>query len=682
MLSNALREAGSADKALAAARQALACNPSLSEAHLNEGAALHLQGKLSAAIVSYFLAGPSKAAQANLATALATHQAQSTQAGRVASDDRVTIVRTLLKRPDNEDLLGTLAALLRKDGRLASAACCLERKVGVSRDARSLRDLGAILLELGLIDLAAERLGQALALAPDDREVHRVLGRLHQRRGDLPAAEAHLRTALADSRDDVELLNNLGVALQGQGKPAEASELYRRVLELRPNLVDAHLNLGSALSDQAEHTEAAVVIRRALCLAPERASLHSNLLFALHFDPTATAEAIFDEHLAFGSRFGEPLRASWPKHEPHGDPDKRLRVGYVSADFRLHPVSMFLEPVLRHHDAEQVELFCYSDAIRPDVVTARLQRLVAHFRSSAAWSDEELARRVREDGVDLLVDLAGHTGRNRMLAFARKPAPVQLSWIGYFDTTGLDAIDYRIADVWSVPANVERLFVEQIYRLPRTANCYLPPAPCPEVVETPALRRGHITFGCFNNPAKITRQVVGAFSRILRAVGASRLVLKYGAFDDPGIRARYLGWFAEERISASRIELRGHSSMSKFLASFGDIDIALDPFPYSGETTALHTLWMGVPLVALEGETLVQRMATRVLRIVGLDEWVAGSTDEYVEIAVAAARDPSAIAELRRTLRERLSQSALLDHLGLTRELEAAYRAMWRRRCG
>jgi predicted O-linked N-acetylglucosamine transferase (SPINDLY family) len=269
-----------------------------------------------------------------------------------------------------------------------------------------------------------------------------------------------------------------------------------------------------------------------------------------------------------------------------------------------------------------------------------------------------------------------------MLAFARKPAPVQVSWIGYFDTTGLAAIDYRLADVASVPAGAERYFVERIERLPRSANCYLPPPVAIDVAPAPALRNGHVTFGCFNNPAKVTRDVVRVFARILRAVQGSRLVLKYGAFEDAGIRAQYLAWLAEERIEAGRVELRGHSSMSQFLASFADIDVALDPFPYSGETTALHTLWMGVPLVALEGETLVRRLATRVLHVAGLSSWVAASEDDYVRIAIDAARDVPRLAAVRAELRDRLTRSPLFDHVGVTRELEEALRSMWRRWCG
>jgi predicted O-linked N-acetylglucosamine transferase (SPINDLY family) len=265
--------------------------------------------------------------------------------------------------------------------------------------------------------------------------------------------------------------------------------------------------------------------------------------------------------------------------------------------------------------------------------------------------------------------------------FARTPSPVQASWLGYFDTTGLASIGYRIADEHSVPPAAERFFVERIVRLPRSSNCFLPPE-APEPLPPPSLERGWVTFGCFHNPVKVTREVVAVFGRVLRELGGSRLMLKYATFDDPTLRARYLAWLAEEGVTSDRVDISGQEPLPKFLQLMGQLDVALDPFPYSGETTALHTLWMGVPLVTIEGPTLVQRLSSRVLRVAGLDDWVASSPDEYVRIALGLARDPARRVELRAGLRELLRASPLLDHRGVTRELEAAYRNMWRAWCG
>jgi protein O-GlcNAc transferase len=488
------------------------------------------------------------------------------------------------------------------------------------------------------------------------------------------------QSILARCPDDVGALINLGVALQRQGLPSAALRFHERALRLAPNQLEALINYGAALCDLGQFAEANAAYRRALEIAPNNAPTASNLLFSLHFDPSVAPEEILAEHRRYAERFGrpEPLEAS--RFRQTRDPERRLRIGYVSPDFRWHPVAYFIEPVLTRHAPSAVEVYCYSDTAVPDSKTAQLAALVPHFIACAGWSDDELAQRIVNDQIDILVDLTGHTARNRMLTFARKPAPVQVSWIGYFDTTGLAAIDYRIADEHSVSAEAERFFVEQVVRLPRSSNCFAHPD-APEPAPPPCLVRGHIRFGCFNNPAKLTRQGVATFARVLCAVEGSRMLLEYGAFDDPVLRARYQQWFLDEGIAAERLEIRGHAPLPKFLASFAEIDIALDPFPYSGETTALHTLWMGVPLVALEGTTLVQRLASRVLRVAGLSEWVARSEQEYVKIACELARSPAELARRRAGLRAELLASPLCDHGGVTRELEELYRQLWRRWC-
>jgi predicted O-linked N-acetylglucosamine transferase (SPINDLY family) len=336
--------------------------------------------------------------------------------------------------------------------------------------------------------------------------------------------------------------------------------------------------------------------------------------------------------------------------------------------------------VLREHDSRAFEIYCYSDVARPDAVTARLCQHAAVYRDCAQETDEALADRIRGDQIDILVDLAGHGLGNRLPVFARKPSPVQVTWLGYFDTTGLDRVDYRIADEHSVPPGAERLFVERVVRLPRSSTCFLPP-PSPAPAPPPCLARGAVSFGCFCNPSKITRAVAAVFGRILRRLPNSRLLLKYHTFVDPGIQARFVRWFAEEGVGRERLQFEGHAPIAGYLAAFAQVDVALDPFPYSGETTALHSLWMGVPLVALEGRTVAERLASRVLRVGGLEDWVARSSDEYVQIALGLASDPQALALTRRSLRQRLQASPLLDHRGVTRDLEAAYRRMWRSWC-
>jgi protein O-GlcNAc transferase len=678
MLSNVLREAGRTGEALEAARQALAQNPWLGDAHLNEGVALHAGGQLDLALGSYWAASTvatsRPAALANLRVALADPRLAAKPPPELAS------VRRLLEAPNDVPALLKLAQAARRAERPALAALALERVASVAPTSGILLELGMLSFELGQVEHSRERLLSAFGCADAGLDSYRRFARWVITKPLFRVGSPAWHAILERCPDDEFSLVNLGVTLQRQCFPTLAAKLAERALALRPRSVEAHVNLGSALSDQGRFDEAHAVYRRLLEFEPTCLGAVSNQLFCLHFDPNVSAETVRAEHVAFGRRFADPLGRAPRGFERSRDPERRLRIGYVSPDLRRHPVAYFLEPVLGAHDQQAFEVYCYSDVERPDDTTARLAGLAGRFVEVSAWSDAQLAERIAADEIDLLVDLAGHTAKHRLLAFARKPSPIQVSWLGYFDTTGVTAIDYRIADAASVPLGAEWQFVERVVRLPRTSNCFLhPPAPAPAA--PPCRTRGHVTFGCFNNPAKVTRQVVETFARILHGVPGSRLLLAYGGYDDPGLKARYLRWFADQGIAAERLELAGHASLGRFLSSLAQVDIALDPFPYSGETTAVHTLWMGVPLVALEGSTLVQRLASRVLRVVGLDDWVAATREQYVELAQSLSRDPARLVEWRGALRERLQASPLFDHRGVTRELETAYRAMWRAWC-
>jgi protein O-GlcNAc transferase len=678
MLSNALREAGRPSEALDAARRALAQDPWLGDAHLNEGVALHSSGQPREALASYWAASTFAASRAaalgNLRVALADPRLTTQPTAELDT------VRRLLDTPDDVPALLRLARALRDAQRPSLALVALERAASVAPSAALALELGMLSFELGQVEHAGARLLRAFECADAGLDTYRNFARWVIAQPSFRVGSPAWHAVLERCPDDELSLVNLGVTLQRQCCPTLAARLAERALALRPRSLEAHINLGSALSDQGRFQEAHAVYRRLLELEPSCVGAASNQLFCLHFDPSVSAEAVHAAHVAFGRRHAAPLAREPRRGERSRDPERRLRVGYVSPDLRRHPVAYFLEPVLAEHDPGAVEVYCYSDVERPDDTTARLAALSARFVDTRAWSDAKLAEQIALDEVDVLVDLAGHTAHNRLLAFARKPSPIQASWLGYFDTTGVTAIDYRIADAASVPVGAEQQFVERVLRLPRSSNCFLHP-PAPEPAEAPCRHRGHVTFGCFNNPAKVTRQVVETFARILHGAPDSRLLLEYGGYDDPGLKARYLRWFAEEGVAAERLDLAGHASLGRFLASFARVDIGLDPFPYSGETTALHTLWMGVPLVALEGSTLVQRLASRVLRVAGLDQWVAATREQYAEIALALARDPARLGVLRGALRGRLRASPLCDHRGVTRELEAAYRAMWRSWC-
>ena len=682
MLSNALREAGRLDESLSTAREALSLDPWFAEAHLNEGVALHQQGQLGAALVSYWVASTRLPKPAAALANLRKAHAQLVQEGSLPPE--AELVARLLQTPQDASLALALGRIEQRRQRTATAIACLERAAQSAPAPSTLLELGLLVCAPGRVPRAQEYVLQAFESGGADAACYRRLSEWLSGNPRFRLAGPRWQAILEACPDEVPVLVNIGAALQRQGLPCASVRFHERALRLAPRQLEALLNHGAALSDEGRFAEASAAYRRALEIAPDNAITTSNLLFSLHLDPSVAAETIFAEHGAFGRRFGvpealDPERFA-PARDPRSrDPERRLRIGYVSPDLRAHPVAYFLEPVLRAH-SPGVELFCYSDALCPDAKTRELTELVPHFVACAGWTDAALAERIAADQIDILVDLAGHTARNRMLTFARKPAPLQVSWIGYFDTTGLEAIDCRIADAHSVPAEAERWFVERVERLPRSSNCFAHP-PAPEVAPPPCLERGHVTFGCFNNPAKLTREGVAVFARILHQIEGSRILLKYGAFDDPVLRERYRAWFAEEGIEAARVEIEGHAPLRAFLMSFSRIDIALDPFPYSGETTALHTLWMGVPLVALEGATLVQRLASRVLRVAGLSEWVARDAEEYVAIACALARAPAQLARRRATQRAQIAASPLCDHAGVTRELEELYRRLWREWC-
>lgn len=675
MLSNALREAERYAEAVAAARAAIEREPRLAEAHLNEGAALHLLGHLERATVSYLLAALDRAAGTR-----ARHNLALALAAAAAASPALEAARELQANPGSADAWLALARIEQNGERPVTGLLCLEQSLEHRPNAAGYAELGGLLWSLSRRDEAERALLQAIELEPADVSAYRRFIRWYASGTHRPGPG--WRRLVDTCPDDPMTLQGLGGIAQRLGQPVTAQGLYERLCALRPTAVESHLYLGLALTEQGLPEPALRAFERALRLDPSRWDVFSSLLFCLHLCPEQHARAAFERHRAFGEQLARATPPAPPRPAPPrlaASPRERLRIGYVSPDLCAHPVSYFLEPVLREHDRSRFDVFCYSDTRRPDAVTERLGRLCNELVAVKGWSHEQLAERIRADGVDILVDLAGHTSGNRLPTFARRPSPVQASWLGYFDTTGLEAIDYRIADRVSVPAGSEHLFVEKLALLPRTQSCYAPPE-SPAPAPPPCLARGHVTFGCFNNPMKIGRDVCALFARALLAVEHSRLLFKYRSWSDPALVRRHREWLSAEGVPAARVDFEGASATPEFMAAFSRVDIALDPFPYSGETTALHTLWMGVPLVALEGDTPVQRLSSRVLRICGLDAWVAQTRDGYVDIAARLASDPEGLAALRRELRPRLSASPLCDHRGVTRELETAYENMWRER--
>jgi predicted O-linked N-acetylglucosamine transferase (SPINDLY family) len=498
--------------------------------------------------------------------------------------------------------------------------------------------------------------------------------------GDLAGAIAPLEAILAASGPSPELHCNLGAALRAAGEPDEAARHLREATRLRPAFAEAWYNLGLLEFDRARYAEAEHAYRRAIAAAPAAAAWEDSLLCLLNYAPGHDPRAVHEAHVAWARRFPPPQRSHADRARPRGD--RRLRVGYVSADFRGHSVAFFIAPVLRHHDRGRFEIVCYDNWPRPDDTTASLRPLVDRWRPVHALDDDALERLVLDDGIDVLVDLSGHTLGNRLPVFARKPAPVQATWIGYPQTTGLAAIDYRITDARLDPPEAGEVpGAERLWRLPACAICFLPPADAPPAGPPPSAAGGGVTFGSFNQYFKLTDEVVAAWSRLLAAVPGSRLRLVAEHADEPQVAAAVRARFAAHGVAGERIDPRGRTDLAGFFAQLGEIDIALDPFPYNGGTTTYMTLWAGVPVVTLAGASAIARCGAMILAAVGLSDLVATGADDYVAIAARLAGERERLASLRAGLRGRYRASPLFAAERFTRQLEEAYDAMWRDWC-
>lgn len=490
------------------------------------------------------------------------------------------------------------------------------------------------------------------------------------------AAEAldPLERAVALEASVPEWLLALGRAQALLDRHVAARETLERAIALVPDLAPAHEQLGLSLLASGEPAQAVAAHRRAYELDPASQSAASNYLLALNYVPGMGVAAIFAEHRRWGAAFdGQAAKA----HLNSRDPARRLRIGYVSPDMKRHPVAYFLEPVLAHRDRSSFEVVAYSDTAREDEVSARLRGAVDHWRPVDALDNDALAAQIAADRIDLLVDLAGHTaGGRRLPVFARKPAPVQAGWLGYLNTTGLSAIDYRITDAHACPEGWERFHSENVFRLPHSQWCAAEVGR-PRTAERSGAR---IVFGALHNFAKVSGEVIAAWAGVLRGAPGSRLLLLVPGADQ--LRASVSAKFAAAGIDPSRIDFSGRLSFDRYLSLHESIDVNLDAFPYTGGTTTCHSLWMGVPVVTLAGDTPASRGGASALRAVGLDELVADSVEQYVEIAAGLAREPVRLAALRAGLRSRVAASPLADTRAFTRDLEAAYRQMWRRWCG
>jgi len=519
---------------------------------------------------------------------------------------------------------------------------------------------------------------QILAQQPDHFGALHYLGVIAHQMGRHDVAVDLIRKAINLNPNYAEAYCNLGQALKDMGQMDEAIITFGQALAINPDLVETHNNLGIAFKDKAQLDAAVAAHRQALARKPDYFQAHSNLIIDMNYHPGFDTRAIGRELGRWNQQHAEPLKKFIQPHANDRDPERRLRIGYVSPDFRIHPVGLLFLPVLENHDRQCVEVFGYAQVSTPDAITERSRAGFDTWRNLVGLSNVQVADLIRQDGIDILVDLALHTADNRLLVFACKPAPVQVTWLGYPGSTGLKTIDYRLSDPYLDPPGMdESVYSEQTIRLPHSFWCYDPLEGREIPVNLlPALNSGVVTFGCLNNFCKINDQLLSLWAPVLRQVEGSRLLLLANEGDH---RQRTIDRLGQEGIAPHRVEFVSRQSHRKYLELYSRIDLGLDSFPYNGHTTSLDSYWMGVPVVTLVGQSAVSRAGWCQLSNLGLRELAGQTPEQFVQIAVDLAKDLPRLKELRATLRQRMAASPLTDGPRFARNIESAYRQMWRK---
>jgi protein O-GlcNAc transferase len=608
---------------------------------------------------------------------LVSRAASEQLAGR--ADEATAILAEALRLDPNHAAALTFGALLAlRRGQADTALDYAERAIAADPQRARARHLHGLALQgVGRGAEALVDLRRAIALDAKLVDARLDLGNALLDAGDVEGAETEIEAVLAVAPSSAIAYNSLGNLRARQRQFDAAVAAYDRAIELDPRLSQAYGNLGMLQFGIGDNDAAIASFRRAVALAPDRPASWSALLFALSVSDRATAASIAAEHRAFGERFAARI-APLPAIIPAPRAGRRLKIGYVSSDWRRHAVAVFAEPLLAAHDRDRFEIFCYQSHAGGDEVTARFAALADHFVPIASLPDAEAAGRIRDDAIDILVDLNGHTAHNRLPLFFLKPAPVQATWLGYLGSTGVPTIDYRVTDRYTdPPVPSEAAGAEALWRLPLTQWCYRPYVEAPDVGPLPASTSGGITFVCMNHPLKSSRSALALWARILAAVPASRLILLATPYDAQ--RARVLAFFAGEGIAGERIEQVGEAPIATYLARYLRADIALDSLPCAGGTTTCDALWMGVPVITMVGDRPFSRSGASLLRNADLTELIARTPDEYVRAAVDLATDRVRLATLRAGLRDRLRASPLLDPAGFARAVEDAFDEMWER---
>jgi protein O-GlcNAc transferase len=630
-----LKDMGRAEEAIEIYQRVLARWPGESGAHVNLGVALRAQGKLRESIAAYraglALRDNMPEAHNNLANALLA-------AGEV--DEAIeSYRRAVALKPDFAD------------GHLNLGWALLLRHRGAEAEAAFRR---------------------TLALRPQKAEASNGLGSALLQQGRIDEGLAAMRQSVVWKNDYADGYYNLGTALLNHVDPDAAVQNLNRATALRPDYAEAYTNLAKALNDAGQLEAGIAAFDKAIQLRPHDAMALSNRIYTLHFHPAYDAAALLRESRVWDERHGRALRDAKREFSNDPNPDRRLRIGYVSPDFKHHAETFFTLPLLMNHDHKGFEIFCYSDVANPDPMTQQVRRCADGWRETRGQSDAKIAEMIRADGIDILVDLTMHMAGNRLKVFAAKPAPIQVTYLAYPGTTGLSAMDYRFTDAYMDPIGGEQFYSERSVRLPDCWVCYDPLMTIPPARPREA---GPVRFGSINHSRKLNRTTLELWARLLAETGDSRLLLLVEAASH---RKTIQEWFVEFGIDPKRLEFAGRNTRLEYFKIYDRIDIALDPLPYNGITTTCDALWSGVPAVSLIGTTAAGRAGLGILSTMGLGELAANSPEKFVQIASGLAADSKRLAELRQTLRDRMRASPMTDGKRFARNVEAAYRQMWR----
>jgi protein O-GlcNAc transferase len=709
-----LRDDGQRDQAMAAFHQAILCRVEYADAHTNLGISLAEAGKLDEAITSHRRAISLKPDHAQAHNNLGIALTEKEQFEEAIAECKQAIAL----RPNYAEAYNSLGNALKVNGDSPAAEAAYRQAVTLKP---ALVDgwinLAFVLQANHRLEESVAAYQKAIAVKPNNAEAYLGLGNVYRQLGQPHNAITAYRQACALKTGYVQAMSNLSATLVDTGNNEDAISICREAIILRPDYPDLHNNLSIALRETGQLDEAIAACKHALILKPglpealsnladaykERGDLdeaiasyrqaislkghfpeaHTSLVYAMNFDPDLEPQTIADEHRIWGRTYTDPLKNLIQPHNNDRNPDRRLRIGYVSPDFRGHPVATFFLPLLTAHDRKRFEIFCYSQVAIEDSITQKIRASADVFRSIVGLSDNAVAETIRQDQIDILVDLTGHTAGNRLLMFAQKPAPLQVTYLGYPATTGLDAIDYRITDAYADPPGMtEAYHSEKLIRLPHCAWCYQPLQPPPPVSQLPALSNNYITFGSFNNFSKVSTPALHAWAEILLAVPGSRLLIKGRGLRSESAQQKVRRLMSEKGVSPDRLTLRGWVPAAEHLSLYNQVDIALDTFPYNGTTTTCEAILMGVPVVALAGKSHVARVGVSLLSNLNLSDLAGNDLGQYIQIATELATDQTRLVMLRSQLREQMEQSWLMNSPQFARDVGAAYRQIWRDWCG